>query len=65
MPDQLPDALHELAFVELQVRVDDAPEVMLDGLTDNNTIGAAGSGRPDDPLVISSILAATICRVLA
>jgi hypothetical protein len=43
LPLQLPDATHELASVEDQVRVADAPEASVDGDTARVTVGAGGA----------------------
>jgi len=39
LPVQLPDAVQLVAFVELQVKVDDPPDAMLTGDADNVTVG--------------------------
>jgi hypothetical protein len=39
VPVQLPDAVQLVAFVELQVNVDDPPDVMLAGDADSVTVG--------------------------
>jgi hypothetical protein len=59
VPDQPPEAVHEVALVEVQVRVEELPDVILDGLADSNIVGAA-VGTDGDPAGISSILSATI-----
>jgi hypothetical protein len=41
-PDHPPDALHELALVELHVRVEEAPDVIDTGLAASCTVGTAG-----------------------
>ena len=40
MPDQLPEAVQEVALVELQVSVEALPEVTLVGLAVKVTVGA-------------------------
>jgi hypothetical protein len=51
VPDQPPDAVHEVALVELHVRVDEPPDVTLFGLADIKTVGAAaGGGEEVEPL---------------
>ena len=42
-PDHPPEALHELALVELQVRVAEDPDVIEDGLAVSWTVGIAGA----------------------
>jgi hypothetical protein len=39
-PDQVPEAVHAVAFVEFQVRVDDWPEVIEVGDAVSVTVGA-------------------------
>jgi hypothetical protein len=36
--------VHDVALVELQVSVDDVPEVVVDGLADSNTVGEEVGG---------------------
>ena len=40
-PDHPPDPLHELAFAELQVSIEEDPEVIEVGLADSWTVGVA------------------------
>jgi hypothetical protein len=42
VPVHPPDAVHKVALVELQVRVDEEPEVIDAGLADSWTVGIAG-----------------------
>ena len=42
VPDQAPDAVHELALVEPQESVEKAPETTEVGLDEMETVGAAG-----------------------
>ena len=42
-PDHPPDALHELALVELQLRAEEDPDVIDAGLAANWTVGIAGA----------------------
>jgi hypothetical protein len=42
-PDHPPDALHELALVELQVRVEEDPDVIEAGLAVSWTVGITGA----------------------
>jgi hypothetical protein len=42
-PDHPPDALHELALVELQVRVDEDPDAIEAGLAASWTVGIPGA----------------------
>ena len=44
LPDQEPEAVHEVVFVELQVRVDDPPEDIEEGLAERLTVGGGGGG---------------------
>jgi hypothetical protein len=45
-PDHAPEALHEVAFVELQVRVESTPERTETGLAVIVTVGAVTVGEP-------------------
>ena len=66
VPVQPPAAVHEVALVEDQVTTDTLPDVMLVGLAEIDTVGAAGVGvgageeltEPDVPKS-KSILATT------
>ena len=40
VPDQPPEAVHDVAFVELQDIVEELPELMEVGFTDSDTVGA-------------------------
>ena len=44
VPDHVPEAVHEVAFVELQESVAEAPDVPELGLEDIATVGAVGLG---------------------
>jgi hypothetical protein len=48
VPDQPPEAVHEVALVELQVRVEALPDVTVVGLADIKTVGAAAGGVDPD-----------------
>jgi hypothetical protein len=41
VPDQAPEAVHAVAFVDAQVNVEAAPLLMLLGATEKLTVGAA------------------------
>ena len=41
-PLQPPDALHDVAFVDVQLSVDCCPLAMVDGLAENDSVGALG-----------------------
>lgn len=41
MPDQPPEAVQEVALVELHVKVEEPPEATLDGLAVSVAVGAA------------------------
>ena len=58
-PDQDPEAMHESAFVELQVRVDDPPEDIEDGFAERLTVGGGGGGGGGgaDTLTVVDLLA--------
>ena len=43
LPDQEPEAVHEVVFVELQVNVDDPPEDIEVGLAERLTVGGGVS----------------------
>jgi hypothetical protein len=43
-PLQEPEAVHEVALLELQVSVEEPPEVMLVGLALSDTVGAGFAG---------------------
>jgi hypothetical protein len=43
-PDQPPEAVQEVAFVELQVSVDPLPEVTELGFAETETVGAGADG---------------------
>ena len=44
VPDQEPEAMHEVAFVELQDRVEDSPVVTDVGLAEKSSVGGGGGG---------------------
>lgn len=50
VPDHAPEALHEVAFVEFQVKVEATPERTEAGLADRVTVGAVATGGADAPL---------------
>ena len=43
LPDQEPEAVHAVVSVELQVRVDDPPEDIEEGLAERLTVGGGAS----------------------
>jgi hypothetical protein len=47
VPDQAPEALHELALLELQVKVEAPPELMEAGFAEIATLGARVWLEPD------------------
>ena len=47
LPDQEPEAVHEVVFVELQVKVDDPPEDIEVGKAERLTVGGGGGGGAD------------------
>jgi hypothetical protein len=49
VPDQPPDALQDVALVELQVSVEAVPEVIEVGLADNATVGVGALGGATEP----------------
>ena len=53
LPDQPPEALQLVAFVDDQLRVDDAPLLMLAGVAVRLTVGAAGA----DTLTVTDCVA--------
>lgn len=46
VPVQAPDAVHSVAFVELQLRADAAPIATEVGVAESVTVGVAGAGAP-------------------
>jgi hypothetical protein len=46
VPDQAPEAVHEVAFVEVQLKVDAPPGVIDAGLADIATVGPAVGAVP-------------------
>ena len=52
LPDQEPEAVQAVVFVELQVKVDDPPEDIEVGLADKFTVGGGGGGGADTLTVV-------------
>ena len=46
LPDHAPDALHEVALAEVQVKVVESPAVTDEGLAVSDTVGGGGGGCP-------------------
>jgi hypothetical protein len=44
LPDQPPDAMHDVAFVDDQVSVEDEPLTTLVGFAESDTVGSGGGG---------------------
>jgi hypothetical protein len=57
-PDQPPEAVHDVAFVEDQVSVDDPPLVMRAGFAVSDTTGGAG-GVPATVTLATAVADAT------
>lgn len=50
-PDQPPEAVHVVAFVEVQVSVDDPPLVTVAGFAANETVGTDGGGMEPETVI--------------
>jgi len=57
LPDHAPEAAHELALVDDQVSVDDAPLAIEVGFALSVTVGDGGGGGMPDTLTITEVLA--------
>ena len=57
LPDQAPEAVQEVAFVEDQVRVDDPPLVTDVGFAASDTVGTGGGGGVPDTVTVADALA--------
>jgi hypothetical protein len=57
LPLHAPDAVHEVALVELQVSVEALPVPILVGLADRVTVGALGAGAVTTTLAVAGMLA--------
>jgi len=61
LPLQLPEAVHEVAFVELQVSVEALPATTLDGDARSDTVGTVAALLPPPPQA-ASVTDTTIVR---
>jgi hypothetical protein len=57
LPVQAPEAVQEAAFVEDQVRVEDAPLATDVGFAASNTVGSDGGGGVPDTATVADALA--------
>jgi hypothetical protein len=58
LPVQAPEAVQEAAFVEDQVRVEDAPLATDVGFAASNTVGSDGGGVPPTGVAMSAWISA-------
>lgn len=56
-PDQLPDAVQAVAFVENQVRVEEPPLVNVVGFAESDTVGTGGGGGEPDTVIATDAVA--------
>jgi len=57
VPDQAPDAVQEVAFVEDHVSAEDAPLATDVGLAASDTVGLGGGGGMPDTVTVAEALA--------
>jgi len=57
LPDQAPEAVQEVAFVEDQVSVDDPPLATEVGFAASDTVGTGGGGGVPDTVTVADALA--------
>ena len=57
VPDQLPEAVQDAAFVEDQASVDDPPLVTDVGFAASDTVGAGGGGGVPDTVIVADAVA--------
>jgi hypothetical protein len=56
LPDHAPEAVQEVALVEDQVSVEDAPLVTEVGFAVSDTVGAGGGGGMPDTMMVTEVL---------
>jgi uncharacterized protein (UPF0147 family) len=56
-PDHAPEAVHKVAFVDDQVRVEELPLTMEVGLAESDTAGTGGGGGVPDTVTVADALA--------